>query len=76
MTGAVHDASPESWSLPENATVSGLEYQPFSSGCRLGRATAVGGVASKRNVAVAGALFPAASAHWPETLAVPVSGPE
>jgi len=73
----VHESTPETASLPWNATSTGWLYQPFASAARAGAADRFGAVASYSNERVLAAeTLPALSVHVPLADAELESGPE
>ncbi|HKD32760.1 MAG TPA: hypothetical protein VKB73_04725 [Gaiellaceae bacterium] len=80
LSGPLYDveeqaAMPEVASVPTKLNETGLLYQPFASGCRLGTPRTAGGVESYENPTAALPTFPALSVHVPDTDAFPLSGP-
>ncbi len=72
---ALHEATPETASVPVKLTESGLRYQPFASGARLAVAIGVGSVASYASAKAPLLVLPARSVQVPGRDAVAESGP-
>src|SRR5262245_4391348 len=73
--GAEHEASPESASPPPSSSLTGLLYQPFTSGARSGAAFTSGGVESYLKPKPAAVTWPATSVQVPPIAAALASGP-